>query len=136
MKYCKACFLILFVVVVHFSVSSRDLGLKRHQFSIGPQWNYLKREKKDGTHQDGSLWGALLNYDRLKRYGLYWGLSGSYAYGNMEGHLGSGEKSRSHFTDTWTEGRFGYTFQQKTCIEISTATERLVNLRFAQETEN
>ena len=99
--------------------ANSDLGLNRNQITIGPECYHLKRVRAGGTTQQGNLYGIHLGYDRLKRYGWYWGLEGSYARGKLKGHTGDGDQIRSHFNDSFIEGRLGYTFQQKECTKIA-----------------
>lgn len=96
-----------------------DLWLNRQQGSIGPEWYHVKREKKGGVEQNGNVWGFYFSYDRLKRYGWYWGIEGNYAIGTLRGHAEESGKLSSKFTDAWAEGHFGYTFQQKECPYFS-----------------
>lgn len=93
--------------------SSPDLSLHRNQFYAAPEVYQLKRTKKGGGKQKGVPFAIRLGYDRLKRYGWYWGVEGSSSWGSLHGHSGSGIKNRSRFSDCWMEGRGGYTFQQK-----------------------
>lgn len=103
----------IFTLLSVCKVHGRDLDLDRNQYYIAPEWYRVKREKKGGAVQDGNLWGVRIGCDRLKRYSWYAGAEASYAYGHLNGHVGSGDKITSHFTDALLEGRFGYTFQQK-----------------------
>lgn len=112
MKHWVALFL-LFAGSFHLPLEGKDLYLRRNQFYLGPQWCHLTRTKEGGTKQQGSLVGIQIGYDRLKRYGWYWGAEGLYAQCVLKGHSGAGGKIRSRFMDGWIEGRFGYTFQQK-----------------------
>lgn len=110
------CFLLLSLPL---QISGRDLNLHRHQFFIGPEWNHLERIKKEGTKQQGNLFGLRAGYDRLKRYGWYWGLEGGCVTGSLRGHSGKGSPLHSDFTSSFIEGRFGYTFQQKACYQMA-----------------
>jgi hypothetical protein len=96
----------------------QDLALDRHECFIGPEWYHVKRTKQGGTIQNGSALGVHIGYDRLKRFGLYWGADAIYAYGTLNGKTSAGSTLRSHLTDVNVEGRFGFTFQQKSCVKI------------------
>ncbi len=113
--------LVLAAVSMTCQIIGSDLDLKRNQFYIGPEWYYVTRTKEGGTKQQGNLIGVRAGYDRLKRYGWYIGTDALYAYGTLDGHVGDETKTkiRSHFTDITVEGRFGYTFQQKTCYKVA-----------------
>ena len=80
---------------------------------ISPEVYRVKRERKGGTIQKGTLGGVRVGYDRLKRYGWYVGLEGNYGYGTLKGHNAGEDTIKSHFSDLWADVRFGYTFQQK-----------------------
>lgn len=86
-------------------------GSNRHRLSIGPEVYHLKRMREGGTVQNGVLGGVRLTYDYLGRYLMYYGLDVSYASGTLKGKSGNGTKQKSHFSDSWCEGRLGYTFQ-------------------------
>lgn len=119
MKYLYS--LIGFAIFQVFSLTpcfGQDLSLNRQQGSIGPEWYHVKREKK-GVEQNGNVWGVYFSYDRLKRYGWYWGIEGNYAKGTLHGKTEDNGKLNSTFTDTWTEAHFGYTFQQKECFQFA-----------------
>lgn len=107
----------LFVLVACLMMTVKgiasDLNLNRQQVLLAPEWCHLTRLKKGGTKQQGNLIGGRLRYDRLKRYGWYYGGELIYAEGVLKGHSGMGNKLRSRFTEERVEGRFGYTFQQK-----------------------
>lgn len=97
-------------------VSSFIFGEERqliNQFEAGPEVYWVKRTKGGGTKQTGVLWGGRLTYERIKRYGWYFGGDILYAKGSLNGKSNSGNKIRSTLTDVNTEGRFGYTLQQK-----------------------
>lgn len=85
-----------------------------HQFYIGPEIYHVRLTRGGGAHQDGMLYGGRLGYDRIKRYGWYWGVDALYATGELTGKNGGGHRIKSNFTDTSVEGRFGYTFKCKT----------------------
>lgn len=84
-----------------------------HQFYIGPEAYYLLRSKEGGTKQQGYAVGLRASYDRIKRYGYYWGIEGFYAAGRLTGKSGRGVHLKSLMRDASVEGRIGYTFQQK-----------------------
>lgn len=96
-----------------------DLNLNRHALYIGPEWFHVERTKSGGTKQHGDIYGGRLGYDRLKRYGWYWGGDAYYASGDLKGHTGSGANLKSRFKDWSLEGRFGYTFQYKCGLQPS-----------------
>jgi hypothetical protein len=81
--------------------------------AIGPEYYHVQRKRKGGTSQCGDAWGARYNYDRIKRYKLYWGLQAFYGTGQLDGKSGSGDKTRSQLTDKQIEGYVGYTFACK-----------------------
>ena len=85
-----------------------------NQIALGPEVYWVKRLKDGGTKQTGPLAGVRLTYDRLKRYGWYLGADALYARGTLKGRSGADERIRSKLTDEYVEGRFGYTFQEKT----------------------
>lgn len=126
--------IILFLFFSSLNLIAGDLSLRRHQFSIGPEIYHLERERKGGTRQSGTLYGINMGYDRLKRYGWYWGIEASYAKGTLKGHTGTDAKISSKFTDQWLEARFGYTFQQKDCLEL--AFTPFAGIGYAQENNN
>ncbi|MFN4173699.1 MAG: hypothetical protein ACK4HV_01160 [Parachlamydiaceae bacterium] len=92
---------------------AHDPSMTNNRLYLGPQLAYLKRTRKGGTKQDGPLYGVRVGYDRLKRYGWYLGLEGSYSHGKIRGKTGADVKIHSRFTDMWAEARGGYTFQRK-----------------------
>jgi len=78
----------------------------------GPEIYYVKRTKEGGAKQTGTLFGARIGYDHIKRYKLYWGAEALWAQGILNGkndiiHL------KSQLTDINVEARIGYTFQSK-----------------------
>jgi hypothetical protein len=96
-----------------------DVGLYRHQMSLGPQGCHVKRVKKGGTQQDGEVYGVSFSYDRLKYWGWYWGVGADYASGVLDGHSGNRKPLKSHFKDGQVDGRFGYTFQQAEGFQVA-----------------
>ncbi|CCB86375.1 MULTISPECIES: outer membrane protein [Parachlamydia] len=84
-----------------------------HKFYIGPEFYHVHRTREGGTKQNGWIYGGRLGYERIKRFGLYWGVEGHWAQGSLCGHSGNGHKLKSTFTDSNVEGRFGYTLQSK-----------------------
>jgi hypothetical protein len=105
--------IIIFPIVPPLEASFCDLPTWRHQFAIGPEIYHLKRIRKGGTSQDGTLYGGRATYEHIGRYLVYWAVDTAYAIGTLDGHSGNGSKLRSRFSDFWVEGRFGYTFQSK-----------------------
>ena len=85
--------------------------------AIGPEIYHVTRTREGGSKQTGWLYGGRLTYDRVKRYKFYWGIDALYATGIIDGHTGGGAKIKSNFTDGSIEGRFGYTFQQKSDLQ-------------------
>jgi hypothetical protein len=81
--------------------------------TLGPEFYHVKRLKKGGTKQRGTLYGVYASYDRIKRCRLYWGLEASYATGRLKGTSGRGSPLVSNLTDIEFEGRLGYTLQRK-----------------------
>lgn len=118
----KRAFILLLLIIPIcgiFPVYGSDVSLKRRQLYAGPEWYHLWRTKKGGTKQQGNMVGVRYGYDRLKRYGWYWGCEALYAEGTLKGQLGDDAKLHSHATDMSVEGRIGYTFQQKDCLQLS-----------------
>lgn len=102
------------MILLLFIVSSAFAGnLDRHEFGFGPQVYEATRLRRGGTKQEATLGGVTGKYNRLKRYGWYWGVEGAWGEGRLEGKTGKGEAVASRFTDAWAEGRVGYTLQQK-----------------------
>lgn len=87
----------------------------RNAFQIyaGPEIYHVHRTRKGGTYQDGTVYGIKAGYERIKRYKVYFGFDALYASGILEGKSGSGNALKSHFSDTYVEGRLGYTFKSK-----------------------
>jgi len=113
MRQYITCFAIISCLWGHFGLYSEDLNLKRNQIFLGPEWYHAKRTKEGGTKQQGDLVGIRGGYDRLKRYGWYFGFDAFTAHGTLKGRSALGSKLLSHLTDASAEARFGYTFQQK-----------------------
>lgn len=86
----------------------------QHLFYVGPEAYYMRRVKEGGTKQHGVLGGVRAGYDRIKRYGLYWGIEGYYATGTLRGKSATNAKLVSRVQDSEIEGRIGYTFNRKT----------------------
>lgn len=87
---------------------------------LGPEIYYVKRLKEGGSSQAGTLYGARIGYDRVKRYKFYWGIDGLWAQGTLEGkrkrEVSDGivkDHYKSILTDINAEARLGYTFQSK-----------------------
>ncbi len=119
------------LLICFISLHAHDFGLNRQALQIGPEIYHLKRIRKGGTEQSGTLYGISASYNRLKRYGWYIGLEGSFATGTIKGHTGNDSKISSRFKDQWAEARFGYTFQQKEGCEL--AFTPFIGLGYAQE---
>lgn len=98
-----------------------DLPKWRDQFSIGPEIYHLKRVRKGGTKQSGTMYGIRLSYEHIGRCLVYYGVESAYAKGTIDGHSGFGAHLKSRFTDFFIEGRLGYTFQSKTasCAQLT-----------------
>lgn len=79
----------------------------------GPEVFYLRRMRAGGTKQIARMDGIYVEYDRLRRYGWYFGGNFNYAQGRLKGHSGSGREILSVLTDKIWEGRFGYTLQKR-----------------------
>lgn len=118
MKHLAILFFLL-TTFVSLQVHGKDLNLNRHQLYIGPEYYYMERAKEGGTKQEGNMIGVRVGYDRLKRYGWYWGADALYTVGKLSGHGGEGHKIRSEVTDMSIEGRLGYTFQQKCGFQLA-----------------
>lgn len=84
-----------------------------HDVYIGPELYYVNRTREGGTKQTGGVYGVRLGYERVKRYKIYWAVTGLYARGIIEGKSGVGTKIKSRFIDASIEGRLGYTLEQK-----------------------
>jgi hypothetical protein len=84
----------------------------RHLFFVGPEIYHMERQRAGGK-QCGWLYGVRVGYDRIKRYGWYWGFDALYASGRICGHSFDQYCLKSDVTDKSIEGRVGYTFQQK-----------------------
>lgn len=104
--------LILILIFVFSCILAEECQLI-NQVAFGPEGYWVKRTKEGGTKQTGTLWGARLSYNRIKRYGWYLGGDLLYASGVLNGKSNSGNKIRSTFIDRNIEGRFGYTLQHK-----------------------
>lgn len=105
-----------------------------NQLYIGPEFYHVHRYKKSGSHQDGWVYGGKIGYDRLKRFGFYWGGEAYYAMGKLSGKTNDGTKLKSDFYDAEVEGRFGYTLQQADGFEL--AFTPYVGLGYLWETNN
>lgn len=103
-----------------------------HRFYIGPEIYGVKRNREGGTRQSGTVFAGKLGYEHIKRCRLYWGFEALYGGGRLTGENANGDKIRSNFTDTWVEGRFGYTFQQKCGYKL--ALTPYVGGGYAEET--
>lgn len=113
MKRCLAWIHFFLFIGFFQKIYAQDPSLQRHQLYMGPKWSYVERIRHLGTKQQGHVWGLEGGYDRLKRYGWYWGAQADYLEGNLRGHSRFAGKLRSRFLTSFIEGRFGYTFQQK-----------------------
>jgi hypothetical protein len=100
---------LLFLFVFAALMENGAYSDEPHRFSLGPEVYSLKREREGGTHQRGVLYGGRFIYDYLACRQLYLGFETAYAKGTLKGHSGSGERLRSHFSDSMVEGRLGYT---------------------------
>lgn len=78
----------------------------------GPEIYYVNRAKKKGGNQTGTIYGARLGFDQIRRYKLYWGADVLWAKGTLNGRTDE-SRIKSTLTDINVEGRFGYTFQSK-----------------------
>jgi len=86
------------------------------KFYIGPEYLHVRRTRDGGTKQNGNLYGFRGGYERIKNWGIYWGVEGHWAQGCLTGHSGGHDRLKSTFTDSHVEGRLGYTFQiQRWC---------------------
>jgi hypothetical protein len=84
-----------------------------HRVLAGPEFYNVHRTREGGTKQNGTLIGAKLLYDHVKRYKFYWAAEALYAVGPLSGHTGQNKKIKSCLNESYVEGRFGYTFQYK-----------------------
>lgn len=95
-----------------------DICFPRPQaFSVGPEIYHIHRVREGGSTQSGWMYGVRLSYNMIKRYKLYWGAELLWAKGQLTGRSGAGAKLKSNFTDENLEGRLGYTFQCKSCLQ-------------------
>lgn len=86
-----------------------------NRLTLGPEISHIKRTREGGGKQTGTLYGVRFNYDRIKRYKLYFGFEALYDSGTLRGKSGTGQKLKSKFSDEEVEVRAGYTFQAKNC---------------------
>lgn len=101
--------------------------IKGHQLYLGSEIYYgdrvrqcdVEEGKKKNSTQTGAIYGIKGGYDYIKRYKFYWGAEALYARGTLRGHSAKGNDIKSIFTNTFAEGRFGYTFQQKSGYRVS-----------------
>lgn len=91
------------------------------QTCIGPEGYTIKRSRKGGTKQRGSMQGASACFDYIQRNSFYWGAEGYYTTGKLKGHSGAGTQIKSRNIEWELEGRFGYTFQGE-CYPYYTLT--------------
>jgi hypothetical protein len=84
-----------------------------HRFGLGPEVYFAERRKEGGSEQHGLLYGFRMTYDRVRPWGLYWGIDGHYAHGRLKGHSGRGASLNSNFEVGEVEARFGYAMDFK-----------------------
>ncbi len=99
-------------------IFSSDGIANSNQDYMGVECYHVKREKKNGGEQTGTLCGVRWGYERIKRYRYYIGLEGVYAKGDLKGKV-SDQKIQSTLMDLNVEGRFGYTIQAKSGMRPS-----------------
>lgn len=88
---------------------TKSYGLEAY---LGPEIYYVTRVKNGGGNQTGTLYGARIGFDQIRRYKIYWGADALWAKGTLNGKNDE-SRIKSSLTDINIEGRFGYTFQSK-----------------------
>jgi hypothetical protein len=88
------------------------------QVFLGPQAYHSYRTRTGGTFQEGWLYGAEAEIQKVRRYKLYWGAKGFISTGDIRGHSGTGNHLISTLTDSEVEGRIGYTWQCRRCPKV------------------
>lgn len=109
--------LLLALVIYCGKVAAKERQLV-NQLYIGPESYWVNRTRSSAlgdTKQTGTLAGLRVGYDRLKRYGWYFGAEALWAQGTLSGKSATGNRQLSTLTDQSIEGRFGYTLQAKSC---------------------
>lgn len=118
MKRLVFSFLVISGIWVNSLIYGEDLNINRNQFFIGPQWYHVLRTKDGGAKQQGGLIGACIGFERLKRCGWYVGAEASYACGTLKGKTAKGKPLRSHYSESFVEGRLGFTVQQESKPQV------------------
>lgn len=110
-------FLPLLWLALNSSEASADpcCNQRLNQVYLGPTFYHVHRVREGGTRQDGTAAGVKAGYDRIGPSKIYIGGEALYAFTDLYGHGGSGNRIKSKFTDLDLEGRIGYTFQQTCC---------------------
>jgi len=83
------------------------------QLYVGPEIYHVHRKKESGSKQDGMVYAVHAGYDRIERYKFYFGFDALYGEGVLSGKNRANDCLRSNFSDTYAEGRLGYTLQSK-----------------------
>lgn len=104
--------------------AEEECSLARPQrFSLGPEIYHVERLRQGGTKQEGWNYGLRATYERIKYWGIYWGIEALYAKGHLTGHSGNLKDKtntiKSNFTDEEVEGSLGFTFQSLTYYQAA-----------------
>lgn len=86
-------------------------SIGQHTASLGPQIYQLRRVREGGSKQKGILYGLRGCIERTEPNAFYWGAEVDWAKGELKGTTASGNPLRSNMTETWVEGRAGWTFE-------------------------
>lgn len=100
-----------FFIMFLISPLAIEAQCKHHRVLVGPEVYYMTRSRDGGTEQTGTLYGFSFLYERVRHYGIYWGLEGRYAVGTLQGHDGNDKDIKSHKRDSDLEGSLGFTYQ-------------------------
>lgn len=92
---------------------SYDCGHPSQGLVVGPEIYHVRRTREGGSRQSGWMYGIRADYERLKPWCWYLGISVLDAHGTLKGKSGGGATLRSRFTDSQIEGRLGYDFEIK-----------------------
>lgn len=109
------------LLILFFILSSQLFGFqespcpKKHGFRLyfGPEIYHVHRTRDGKAKQNGTIYGIHGGYERIERYKFYFGFDALYAKGILDGKNKANIKLKSNFSDTYTEGRIGYTLQSK-----------------------
>lgn len=94
-----------------------------HRAVLGPEVYHMTRIRDGSTRQKGTLYGISLLYERIRHCGIYWGVEGNYARGDLRGHSAGGSSLKSHKRDADIEGMLGLNYQlsfwEDRCLSIT-----------------